>query len=87
MAKKRIELKFIGIDDWSRPVYKGLGTKNFFGSTNVLFPDKRIAPNDTVEEINNYFKENMFELCYFGNHFNCEPMGGGMSKEIEYIII
>lgn len=80
-----IEIKFEGVDYWSRPVYKAIKTKNRYGSTNILFPDRRIAPNDTTEEINAYFKENISELCYFGDSFDCEPMGTTPSGKLKII--
>jgi len=75
-----IEVSFKGIDDWNRPVYKLVRGNVYFGSTNILFPDKNIAPNNTEEEINEYFKNNIEQIEYFGNSFNCEPHGGMPSK-------
>ena len=83
---KKIQLKFYGIDYFNRPVYKDVNSKNYYGSANVLFPDRGIAPNNTIEEINDYFRNNIFQLCYFGTSFNCEPYGGSL-KNIELIII
>ena len=78
--KTIVKIKFVGIDDWSRPVYKMVGKQVYFGSTNRLFPDKRFAPNGTIEEINQYFIENIEELEYFGRSFNCEPNGGKLNN-------
>lgn len=94
MEKIILNIKFKGIDDWSRPVYlhiaeskiDGSKHKFYFGSTNILFPDKSIAPDNTVEQINVYFKENINQLEYFGRSFNCEP-NGGMSPYYQLNII
>jgi len=75
-GKVIIPIKFKGFDDWSRPVYCNKDLQAYFGSTCTLFPDTKIAPNGTIEEVNAYFKENINELEYFGNGFNCEPHGG-----------
>lgn len=80
-------IKFRGIDDFNRPVYKVQELNVYLGSTEVLFPDKEIAPNGTTEEINNYFKDNLDKLCIFGNSFNCEPLGNNVKKNINLIII
>jgi hypothetical protein len=70
-------VKFEGIDDWNRPVFKDINSSNRFGSTEILFPDKKLAPNNTPEEITNFFKSlpKLGTLAYFGNKFNCEPYG------------
>lgn len=69
MKLEKITLEFVGIDDWNRPVFKMPNTKMFFGSTDKLFDW------DDTEEIV-LEKLQIDDLCYFGNHFNCEPLGG-----------
>jgi hypothetical protein len=79
-----VRIKFRGIDVWSRPVFKtdkGL----YVGSVNTLFPNKKIAPNNTTEEIVDYFREHLSELEYFGTSFNCEPHGG-ISSKVKFVI-
>lgn len=77
---KTFNVKFVGIDDWGRPVFKIEDKKVYFGSTVTLFPNKSIAPNNTDEEISNYFRDNTDELELFGERFNCEPHGGHASN-------
>lgn len=80
-----LEIKFRGIDDWNRPVYKVAGDKYkslHFGSTNTLFKYE-----DTVEKVNEYFKDHISELEYFGTNFNCEPHGGMPFKGLELKIM
>jgi len=67
---KHINIKFRGIDDWNRPVFKDVDSCIHYGSTNTLFT------NETPEEINIYIRSNIKELEYFGGSFNCEPHGG-----------
>jgi hypothetical protein len=83
--KKKLTLKFVGEDDWSRPVFKHIHSNYYFGSTNILIPDK---PKGLVDEksIINYFSENQEAIEYFGNSFNCEPHGG-MPEDYELIFI
>jgi hypothetical protein len=76
MEQTIVPIKFRGIDDWNRPVYKHAEANIYFGITNILFPDKNLAPNNTTEEINEYFRNNIDQLEYFGMKFNCEPHGG-----------
>lgn len=67
-----LNIKFKGIDDWNRPVFKSDNEKYkslHFGSTNTLFPYD--STEDTV--INNI---TVSELEFFGTKFNCEPHGG-----------
>lgn len=62
-------IKFAGIDDWNRPVFKSLDKKShFYGCTYKLFQywAKESEVLRTVDED---------DLCYFGSRFNCEPYG------------
>lgn len=69
------QYKFKGIDDFNRPVFKKVDGEVCIGSVDILFPNKEIAPNNTNEEITNYFKNNKDKLVLFGIKFNCEPDG------------
>jgi len=80
------KFKFEGIDDWNRPVYKQVDSNVRIGSVDILFPNKEIAPNNTVEEIDNYFKNNLDKLSIFGTDFNCEPLGYKLKTNIIKII-
>lgn len=66
-----IKIKYIGLDDWNRPVFKNVNSDSHYGSVTTLFnfSDKR-------EDIIEYFIENIHELEYFGDKFGCEPCGG-----------
>lgn len=64
----QIRLIFVGIDDWNRPVWKAPDQKAYFGSVTELF-----NWGDTEETI--LKKVNTYDLCYFGDHFGCEPSG------------
>ena len=66
-----IDIKFRGIDDFNRPVFKDVKSNQHFGSVDKLF-----SVDTPVNEIVDYFKENIYQLDLFGNKFNCEPMGG-----------
>lgn len=83
---KTFDLKFKGIDSFNRPVYKVIDKNIYFGSTNVLFPNKEIAPNNTPDEINSYFRDNVEKIEFFGDKFDCEP-NGGMAKNWRFNII
>jgi len=66
---KRIEeIKFYGIDCWNRPIFKSTKYKNFYGSTEILF-----GIDATEKEVLDKVTEN--DLSFFGNKFQCEPMG------------
>ncbi len=61
------ELKFEGIDDWNRPVFKD-HNNNRFGDVDNLF-----NWGDTFETVTSKISEK--HICYFGSTFGCEPMG------------
>lgn len=65
---EKTQLKFIGIDNWNRPTWKVPDEKAYYGSINELF-----SYEATETEVRR--KVNIYDLCYFGNHFGCEPMG------------
>jgi hypothetical protein len=69
-----IELKFVGIDDWNRPVFMSK-SKHFYGDVNQLFSYG--ADFETVTK-----KVQPFHLCYFGSHFGCEPMGTPLRNKV-----
>lgn len=62
-------LKFRGVDDWHRPVFKDIDSSYYFGDTNCT---KTGRPEDVIE----FYKKNIDLLEYFGNKFGCEPHGG-----------
>jgi len=58
------KIKFYGIDSWNRPIFKSLDRKNYYGSV-----DRLCSTKEEIEKITE------FDLCFFGNSFDCEPMG------------
>ena len=63
-----IEIRFEGIDYWSRPVFKNIKSKSRYGSLNYLFPDGT-SEKEVLEKVSEK------DLCFFGNSVDCEPMG------------
>ena len=71
-----MEIKFRGIDDFNRAVYKVDDKPTIYvGSTETLF-----SFDATKKEVDDYFKDNIQELEYFGRSFNCEPNGGKINN-------
>lgn len=68
---KTIKIKFRGIDNWNRPVFKDVNSKSHFGSTCRLF-----GYEEDPEKVKKFFRANPGELEYFGAYFGCEPNGG-----------
>ena len=48
---RKFVIKFRGVDDFNRPVFKVVDKAIYFGSTNILVPDKDRFPKGTKEEI------------------------------------
>jgi len=74
--KKKV--RFEGIDDFNRPVFKSLDNRNRYGSTDELFSQ------DADEK---YVLQSMGEiktLTFFGMRFNCEPYGGEYPVEVTH---
>jgi len=61
------QLKFEGIDDWNRPVFKD-HNNNRFGDVDNLF-----KWGSTFEIVTSKISEK--HICYFGSTFGCEPIG------------
>ena len=76
-----INIKFEGIDNWNRPVFKNIDSHSRYGSVNKLF-----GWDEPKENVIKYFKSHLDELEYFGNHFGCEP-NGGLDKSLILNII
>lgn len=80
---QELRLKFVGIDNWNRPVFRN--EKKYYGSVDSLFNDEaeaeRVIERLTIED-NNLHEE----IVYFGTYFNCEPMGNPISETINIIL-
>lgn len=70
----QIRLKFVGIDNWNRPVWKAPDQRAYFGSVNELF-DYEATEEEVLKKVDT------FGLCYFGDHYGCEPMGSGIPDQ------
>lgn len=72
---QEIKLEFVGIDDHNRPVFKIPKVNKYYGSTNKLF-SYEASEEEVLEQVD------IFDLCYFGSKFNCEPYGGGIDTRL-----
>lgn len=75
-TKKVLKLKFYGIDNFNRPIFKNIEKKQFYGCVNKLFNH-----NENVNDVLKIVKKE--DLTYFGKSFNCEPLGISINPEIE----
>lgn len=64
---KTEKLKYVGIDGFNRPIFRGDG-HNHFGCCDILF-----SHYTTKEEVLSKVTEK--DITYFGSYFDCEPMG------------
>ena len=75
----KVKVAFVGVDHWNRPIFKDVDRKNYYGSTDKLFPymesESSVLKQVTAED-----------LLYFGNSFGCEPMGSPCDVEISTTI-
>lgn len=63
-----IIVKFESIDSWNRPVFKDEQSNRRYGCLDKLFNEDAIA-----EQVKEIVTEK--DLVFFGNFFDCEPMG------------
>ena len=68
-----LQIQFIGIDSWNRPIFKALDRENFFIGDNMHLFDYGATEDEVLKfyedlELSKY-------LTYFGTHFGCEPWG------------
>lgn len=82
--QEELILKFRGIDDFHRAVYKAQNFNVYIGCIDILI-DPKTFPK--VKDINAYFRDNLDKLLIFGNSFNCEPLGTKISKKYNIKII
>ena len=77
-----LALRFAGIDSWHRPVFKAIGANCYCGSIDHLF-DRTVPEEDIIA----FFEDDIADkLVYFGNKFDCEPMGTSIEMFIVAII-
>lgn len=74
-----LNLRFKGIDDWNQPIFKS-DNGRFYGTNDVLFGYGAKA-DEVIKEI----EDKNIRLVYFGTHFNCEPMGTPLKKEVKIV--
>lgn len=77
-----LALKFEGIDSWHRPVFKAIGVPMYFGSIDHLF-DHTVPEEDIIAFFEGDLADN---LVFFGNKFDCEPMGTSLEMFIVVIV-
>ena len=80
-----IQIKFKGLDDWFRPVFKVQDKKVYLGDCEKLWTFDELGEDNEI--INQYYRENPDALVIFGSKFNCEPMGTNLKKEVKIEII
>lgn len=73
MAK--VKVKFEGIDSWNRPVFRNVDGVSRYGCVDILF-----HYDVTEEAVLQLINEK--DLLWFGNSFDCEPMGNSCNVEI-----
>jgi hypothetical protein len=75
---KTVKIRFAGVDSWNRPVFKSIDKPGrYFGSVIELF-DMGATESDVLAKIGED------DLVYFGDCFDCEPMGSA-SGNIEIV--
>lgn len=73
-----INVQFVGIDSFNRPIFKSVTDKAHYGSTEKLFS---LDAQET--EVLSTISVN--DLEYFGSSFGCEPMGTPPSRELQIV--
>ena len=73
-----MKVKFKGIDDWNRPVFKAIDQSLYYGSVDILF-DYDATEEEVLQKVT------AFNLSYFGHSFNCEPYGDSPKEPLEIV--
>ena len=84
MEKVKRIIKYIGIDYWSRPIFKitNVEDKYYLSDLCNLFSDG--TPEETIREF--YKDKNLTEhLTYHGREIDIDPHGGHLVKQIELV--
>lgn len=81
--KEKMQIKFVGVDEWNRPVFKPLNKNYYLTDTNNLFDydatEKEIKQfYSDLTPLNNY-------IVYKGKSFNSEPMGNELDYDLEIV--
>ncbi|MFA7710128.1 MAG: hypothetical protein WCY30_03375 [Candidatus Neomarinimicrobiota bacterium] len=74
-----VELRFEGIDDFNRPVFKDK-SNNRYGSTNILF-DYGVTGSEVLKKVSEK------DILYFGRSFGCEPDGSKINPNKIRLIV
>lgn len=74
--QKRL-VKFVGIDDWNRPIFKVLEKNYYLSDLHNLFDY-----GTTEEQIKEFYKDKELNrhLTYHGRSKDCEPEGYSMQE-------
>ena len=80
-----INVTFVGIDDWHRPIFKSVSSNTYFGDTGRLWTFKE-AGGEGYPDLIEHYKEDDSGLEYFGSSFGCEP-NGGRNDDWEFNIV
>ena len=67
----KAEAKFVGIDSWSRPVFKQEGRRNYFCLVDVLLDGN--APQSEIEDMIDGINAGRFVLYEKDSDFDGEP--------------
>lgn len=84
MKKKIMNIKFVAIDSWNRPVFKLEGKEVYFGDVNKLWVANELGEDNKL--LYEYYEKNLDKIEFFGGEFDCEP-NGGRSDRWEFKLI
>ncbi len=79
VSKLIVNIKFEGIDTFSRPIFKEVNGSARFGDSDCTKTGK-------PEEVIAFYRNNIQKLQYFGRKFDCEP-NGGLDSNIQLKIV
>lgn len=83
-GKETLKIKFVGIDDWGRPIFKPLNKNYYLSDTGHLF-----RSGDDEKTIKEFYAEMPFPLnkyiTYHGSSFDSEPYGNEVEEDLEIV--
>ncbi len=80
--RMQLDLEFVTVDDWNRPIFKSLDYNVYIASLDTLF-----EWSDSSDVIKEHFREHPDKLTIFGSSYDCDPLGAPIGTKFKVNIL